>query len=388
MTGPAALGRPDVVLLAATTNKLLKPFEAVVLLLQATNLVMSAVNDRYRPGAIWIVVVLGIVHLALAVLVLYQRGPLTRGHAWTFTWIAMIFVVQLALAHLLAPGDFASYGNGVPLGNYALIPLTVFAFYPWGGFRSSRQRWAIECGLVVAVALHPLLIIGLLRRWDLTTMHLRSVALYAVWAVVWFLVGKGIAWLCRIAVQVEKEALTRSYEAALGDFHSHVESAARRIDSGQDPREVGRELRETTYQRRRQLLLQEHNAGAVDIVKNAVRLHGDQLTLLSSPEMGALTIPREQAIVLEQGLADLLKNVVDHGGGAVDLKFALHGATMVFDVTDRGPGLAPGTFADPASNMQRLRASLVALGGDLVLREPGPEGGAALRLTLPLRADR
>ncbi|CCH31941.1 ATP-binding protein [Actinosynnema sp. NPDC047251] len=383
-TAPFVPRPPDVELLAATTNKLIKPFEAVVLLLQATNLVMSAVNDRYRDGALPVVLALGLLHLVLAVLVVYRRGPLTRGHAWTFVRIAMIFVVQLLLAHLLAPGDFAAYGNGVPMGNYALIPLTVFAFYPWDGFRNPLRRRVIECGLVVTIVLHPLLIIGLSHHWEFTGAHVRSVVQYAVWAVVWFLTGKGIAWLCRIAVRVETEALTRSYEVALGDFHSHVESAARRIDAGHDPRQVGRELRETTYTRRRQLLLQEHNVGAVDIVKNAVRLHGDRLTLLSSPRLGALTIPRDRAIVLEQGLADLLKNVVDHGGGAVALDFALEGDTMVFDVRDNGPGLTPETFAEPDSGVQRLRRRLLELGGDLLLRDRA--AGTAIRLTLPLRA--
>ncbi|WP_197287993.1 ATP-binding protein [Nocardia sp. NRRL S-836] len=379
---------PDVELLAATTSKLIRPFEAVVLLLQATNLVMSAVNDRYRPEVVWVVLVLGLAHFLLAVLVLYRRGPLTRGHAWTFTWIALIFVVQLALAHLLAPGDFAAYGNGVPMGNYALIPLTVFAFYPWGGFRSTAMRWVIEAALVVAISLHPLVIIGLTRHWDFTPAHLRSIAQYAIWAVVWFLTGKGIAWLCRIAVRVEKDAMARSYEVTLGDFHSHVEAAARRIDAGHDAREIGRELRETTYQRRRQLLLQEDNVGAVDIVKNAIRLHGDRLRLLSSPSIGALTVPRERAIVLEQGLADLLKNVVDHGGGAVEFEFRLDGDTMVFDLRDRGPGLTPAEFAAPASTMQRLRRRLMVLGGDLS-PVPSPSGtGAALRLALPLRERR
>lgn len=374
----------EVELLATTTSRLIKPFEAVVLLLQATNLVMSALNDRYREGAVPVVVVLGVLHLLLAVFVVYRRGPLTRGHAWTAVWIAWIFVVQLGLVHLLAPGDFAAYGNGVPMGNYALIPLAVFAFYPWDGFRNPWRRRAIEGALIVAIALHPLLVVGLMRHWDVTAAHLRSVAQYGVWAVVWFLVGKGISWLCRIAVQVETEALTRSYDAALGDLHSHAESAARRIGTGEDPREVGRDLRATIYARRSQLLLQDRTVGAADIVKNALRPQGDRLTLLSVPAFGALTVPRDRAIVLEQGLADLVKNVADHGGGRVELDFTLDGDTMVLDLRDHGPGIAPEVFADPSSTMQRLRARLLKLGGDLTLRDAG--SGTAIRLTLPLRS--
>lgn len=372
-------------LLAKTTYKLIRPFEAVALLLQATNLFASAVNDRYRGFGVPVVLGLGVAHLAAAGWALRHRGPLTRGRSWTAAWIAMIFVVQMLLAHLLAPGDFAAYGVGVPMGNYALIPLAVFAFYPWGGFRDVMRRRLIECGLIVAIVLHPLLIVGLMNRWDLTGEHVRSVVQYGVWALVWFLVGKGVAWLCRIAVDVETKALSESYETALGDLHTHVDNAARKIEAGYDAREVARTLRELTATRRRQLLMGEENVGAVDIFKNAVRAQGDRLTLRSSPNLGGLTIPREQAILLDQGLADLLKNAADYGGGDVELGFTLEGSTMTLDVRDFGPGLAQQKFDDPSSNLQHLRARLLERGGDLQLRSPGLGGGTAVRLTLPIR---
>ncbi len=379
----------NIKLLEQTTYKLIRPFEAVALLLQATNLFASAVNDRYRSFGVPVILALGVVHLAFAGWVLYHRGPLTRGRAWTAAWIAMIFVVQMGLAHLLAPGDFAAYGVGVPMGNYALIPLAVFAFYPWGGFRDARRRRLTEGGLILAIVLHPLLIVGLMHRWDLTGAHVRSVVQYGVWALVWFLVGKGIAWLCRIAVKVETEAQSESYETALGDLHTHVDNAAKKIEAGHDPREVARQLRELTSTRRTQLLMgKEENVGAVDIFKNAVRAHGDRLTLRSSPNLGGLTVPREHAILLDQGLADLLKNAVDHGGGVVELGFILEGATMTLDVRDFGPGLDQERFDDPGSNLQRLRARLRQQGGDLQLRPPEAGGGAAVRLTLPLRPRR
>lgn len=376
---------PSVELLATTTYKLIRPFEAMALLLQATNLFASAVNDRYRPIGLPVVLALGVVHLALAGLVLRHRGPLTRGRTWTAGWIAMIFVVQMLLAHLLAPGDFAASGVGVPMGNYALIPLAVFAFYPWRGFRDVGRRRLIEAGLITAIVLHPLLIVGLMHRWQLTGAHVRSVALYAGWAFVWFLVGKGIAWLCRISVQVETEALSASYTTALGDLHTYVERAADQIEAGYEAREVAQRLRQLTATRRRQLLLQDDNVGAVDIFKNAVRAHGDRLRLLSGPALGGLTVPREYAILLDQALADLLKNVVMHGGGSVEMDLVVADSTMTLDVRDHGPGLEPSQFDAPGSSLQRLRTRLVERGGDLHLRPAPPGGGAAVRLTLPLQ---
>jgi signal transduction histidine kinase len=379
---------PSVALLATTTYKLIRPFEAMALLLQATNLFASAINDRYRSFGMPVVLTLGVVHLALAGLVLRHRGPLTRGRTWAAAWIAMIFVVQMLLAHLLAPGDFAASGVGVPMGNYALIPLAVFAFYPWGEFRDVWRRRLIEAGLIVAIVLHPLLILGLMHRWQLTGMHVRSVVLYAGWALVWFLVGKGMAWLCRIAVQVETEALSASYATALSDLHTHVERAAEQIEDGYDAREVAQRLRLLTATRRRQLLLQEENVGAVDIFKNAIRAHGDRLRLLSGPTLGGLTVPREHAILLDQALADLLKNVVVHGGGSVEVGFAVAESTMTLDVRDYGPGVELGRFGTPGSSLEQLCTRVRQRGGELRLLPSPPGGGAAVRLTLPLQPRR
>ncbi|WP_306210611.1 sensor histidine kinase [Actinoplanes sp. RD1] len=384
---PSTRSAPSLELLASTTYKLIRPFEAVALLLQATNLFASAINDRYAPGGVPVVLALGVVHLVLAGVVLRHRGPLTRGRAWVAAWIATIFVVQILLAHLLAPGDFAAYGVGVPMGNYALIPLAVLAFYPWSGFRDARRRRLIEAGLIVAVVLHPLLILGLMHRWQLTTAHLRSVALYGGWALVWFLVGKGMARLCRIAVQVETDALSASYAAALGDLHTHAERAASQIAAGHDARTVARDLQSVITARRRQLLLQDEYVGAADLVKNAIRAHGDRLRLLSAPALGGLTIPRRHAVLLDQGLADLLKNVVVHGGGSVEVDFVVAGSMMTLEVRDHGPGLGPGVFAT-GSSLQRLRRRLAEAGGDLQLLPAPPGGGAAVRLELPLRPRR
>jgi signal transduction histidine kinase len=262
----------------------------------------------------------------------------------------------------------------------------VVAFYPWSGFRSTRRRMLIEFGLVAAAASQPLLIIGVMNRWILTSEHLLSILQYTMWAIVWFVVGKGIAWLCREAVSVEKEALAASYEAALGALHTHVDSAIRKIEAGHDLRAVMRQLRELISKRRGQLLMTEQNAGAVNIIQNAVSAYGGQLILASASNVGPLTIPREHAVLFEQAVADLLKNVVDHGSGTVALDFRLVGDMMTLDVRDYGPGLPPGKFAVPGSSTHRLRARLHRHGGDLELLPADPaQQGAMVRLTLPLR---
>jgi hypothetical protein len=379
---------PSGELLTRTTNNLIKPFEAVVLLLQAATLFTSVVNDRYRMFGAQIVIAVGIAHLGFAAFTLRRQGLLTSGHSWTAAWIALIFVVQMLLAHLVAPGDFAAYGVGIPAQGYALSPLAIFAFYPWGDFRNASQRRLIECCLILTIILHPLLLIGLMNQWKFTSLHVRSILQYGVWALVWFLVGKGIAWLCRIAVKAETGALSDSYQTALADIHTHLEIAARQIEAGYDPKEIAQRMRQVTYARRRQLLMEDDNVSAVDIFTNAIRMYGNDLTMAPLPFLGGLTIPREHAILLEQGLADLLKNVVDHGGGFAELGFTARDGMMTLDVRDSGPGLDQTRFAAPGSTLQRLRSRLLDRGGDIELCAPGSGGGAAIRLTLPLRPQR
>ncbi|MFF5084028.1 hypothetical protein ACFY36_43835 [Actinoplanes sp. NPDC000266] len=381
-----AMPPPGAELLAKTTYRLIRPFEAMALLLQATNLFASPLNDRYRPFGVPVVLGLAVVHLILAGLVLRHRGPLTRGRAWAAAWIASIFTVQMLLAHLLAPGDFAAYGVGVPMGNYALIPLAVFAFYPWGGFRNATRRRLTEGILIIAVVLHPLFIVGVMNRWHFTDDHVRSIVQYAGWALVWFMVGKGMAWLCRIAVRAVTEALSESYDAAVGDLHTHVEIAADKIAAGHDVQSIAIDLRQLITARRRQLLLRDANVSAASLFTNAIRSYGDRLTVGSVSRIGALTIPAEHAILLEQGLADLLKNVVQHGGGAAHVGFTLEDELMILDVRDSGPGLERREFAVAGTSLHRLRSRLRERGGNLVLLTG--ESGAAVRLTLPLRTQR
>lgn len=374
---------PGVELLAHTTHKLIRPFEAIALMVQATTLAMSAVGDHYRAPGIPVLIGLTVLHVALAILVVRNRGPLTRGHAWPAAWVAAMFVVQLLVAHLLVPGDFGTYT--VAAGNYLLIPLVVLSFYPWQGIGRPWSRWLLDAGLVGAVIFHPFLIVGVMRHWELSEQNARSIVQYAAWAVVWYLVGKGVARVCRIAVKAESEALVRSYEAALGDFHIYVEEAATGIAVGRDLGEVAQQLRDITYIRRRQLLMEDSHIGAVDLFKNAIRLFGDRLRPLSLPRLGALTLPREPAMVLERGLVALLKNVADHGGGDVTIDFTIEEGNMILDVQDCGPGLSREQFEDPATTMRRLRSDTRQLGGDLILLEPHG-GGTTIRMVLPVYA--
>jgi signal transduction histidine kinase len=368
----------------STTYKLIRPIEVVALLLLSTNIATSLLNDRYRHPQRAVMIGLLVVHLALAAFCLRQRGPLTRGGEWPAVWLAAMVVMPLVVADSVAPGDYGSAGVGVQMGGYAMIALSVFVFHPWlGTLRHGGARWAVEAALVAVVALEPWFILLRMYHGQVLLVQLKSVAVHAIWTVVWYAVGHGIRALCRIAVVAESKALVRSYDEALDGFHTHVETAYLRLRAGHDMRDVANELNQVIYERRRLLLMESERVSLAAIFKNATRLFGDALDVTyDSP--GPLTAHRDAAIVLEQGLKDLLKNVVAHGGGRAEVTLVVEDRVAVLTVRDFGPGfdaIGPGT-----ENLDLLRRRARDIGGDLV-KVPS-EVGAVLRLRIPLNPGR
>jgi signal transduction histidine kinase len=107
------------------------------------------------------------------------------------------------------------------------------------------------------------------------------------------------------------------------------------------------------------------------------------------------------ATLLARALGNLLENAQHHAGGVERLTLRVEGPKVVFDVTDRGPGLNSEALAhgfDPffrgnhdgqtsSRGALGLGLSLVrriarAHGGDASI-ENRPEGGALVRLWLP-----
>lgn len=369
-----------------TTYKLIRPIEVVALLLQATAIMTSLLNDSYQLPERHVMEALCVLHFGLALLCLRYRGPLTRGALWPAVWVAAILVMPLVLVRLIAPGDFALSGYGVQIGAYQMVGLAAFALHPWWRrVRIPVVRWVVKATLVAAVAVEPLLIVGRMWRWELRSEQLNSVAMFAIWTVAWYFVGEGINALCRIAVALESEALLKSYNEALDGFHTYVEAAYMRLRAGHDLREVASELNRVIYERRRLLLLEAPRVSVAAIFRNATRLFGDELRVTYHGP-GPVTVSPDLAMVLERGLMDLLKNVVAHGGGEAEVLFEVGGEEAALTVRDHGPGFAAEQLEVAAGNLYGLRSSARDLGGDLVMLPS--DGGSALRLTVKLRPGR
>jgi signal transduction histidine kinase len=284
----------------------------------------------------------------------------------------------------VAPGDYGATGVGIQMGGYAMIALAVFTFHPWWRtLRTASVRWTVAVVMVAVVALEPMAILWRMKGGDLSAANVKSLAVHAIWTVVWYAVGQGVNALCRIAVTAESKALVKSYDEALDGFHTHVESAYLRLQAGHDLREVADELNRVIYERRRLLLLQTERVSAAAILKNATRLFGDELDA-SYESPGPLSVDRDSAMLLEQGLKDLLKNVVRHGGGRADISLVVEGHDAVLVVRDHGPGF--DGIGPRADNLRRLRTLAQDVGGDLI-KVPS-DTGAVMRLTVPLNPRR
>ncbi len=108
---------------------------------------------------------------------------------------------------------------------------------------------------------------------------------------------------------------------------------------------------------------------------------------------------RADAGLVARALSNLVRNAVKHASGRVRISLSLEGGHACASVMDDGPGFDPVIAAklgrpfvrDPASTGSGLGLAIVervaALHGGWVEYARAPEGGACVRLCLPLRGD-
>jgi two-component system sensor histidine kinase RegB len=101
---------------------------------------------------------------------------------------------------------------------------------------------------------------------------------------------------------------------------------------------------------------------------------------------------------LKQTIDNLLDNALEASPGWVGLEASLDAGTLLLSVTDRGPGFAPGMLAQLGKPYQSTKGrpggglglflvvNVARTLGGAVTASNRPEGGAEVRLTLPLKA--
>ncbi len=142
--------------------------------------------------------------------------------------------------------------------------------------------------------------------------------------------------------------------------------------------------------------LQRRELDAVELSLRALERAGLDPTLLDA-EVESIDVQADAALVL-QALANMLRNAAEHGEGVAALEVRATDREVTWRVLDDGPGFGTGlasAFDAFARGPQRkARAGSLGLGLALVRRiaeahggaataTDRPEGGAAVRLTIP-----
>ena len=370
-----------------TTQRLVGKLEAVALVVQATGLTTTATIDKLMPGGQQLLYGLAVVHIALAIVVLRVGGPFRWGAGWAGVWLGLVFVMPLIMAHLVAPTQYGSSPACVPLCGYANGPFLIMAFYPWIHPRFTSIRPVLEVTLIVALGVEQFLLVHTLQG-QLTSTNVTSVLSGLLGNTTAFLVGKAVGSMCRRAARAQLEQQHENYEEFFNFLHSHVKGSILAIKkkgvSADSALSQLRYLDEVVTTRRLQMMGFTGNVPLAAIFKEHIRRFEGSVG--RAPQIGALSVDRTAAQLIDRALGDLLSNAVHHGS-RVDIDFTRHDGLLRLQVSDDGPGLPDDVLDDPSTSLFRLRRDARSVGGDLTAQQAA-QPGACLVFSVPIRIPR
>jgi len=375
----------DEELARSTTRKLVATLESVALLVQAGSIALTATVDRVTTNGQLFLYALAFVHLLAAFGAHKTSGPFTRGGPWLALWLGAALLMPLVMAHLVGAQEYGASPACVQLCGYPVAPLTIIAFYPWWSLRRAHLRPAIELGILAVFVLEPLLLVLYLHEnpgWA----NYSGVGATALTLIIAFIIGKAVGRMCAVAAEGQVRLQNESYQTLFNWLHSEVKDRLvlmrQSIDLPDDLREYVDQLEDIVMRGRGRMLLAPERVPLAELFSEQMRIFGKRLRL-HAPNIGALTVRRAVAILLDQALADLLTNAVQHGADPVEVGFEVNNGIAQLDIIDKGSGFPASVLDRATTSLHRLRCTARDLGGDLhhLVR---PEGGAHLRLTVPL----
>ncbi len=124
-----------------------------------------------------------------------------------------------------------------------------------------------------------------------------------------------------------------------------------------------------------------------EVAQRAVREHERRVDHDIALRVGDL--PADAPVVAKIGLyrvlQEALSNASRHAGGAgIEVELSPLDGAVCLEVRDRGPGFDAGAVRPEALGIAGMRERAELLGGTFAIN-PRPDGGTAVRLTLPLR---
>lgn len=378
---------PESELERSTIQRILGKQEWFVMSWQALVCAVSWALDDYRPG--WpqlLIMCATVMHIIAVPVVSRIGGPFANGPPWIFLSLAWVILFPCGMLLLVEPAGSSHQLVGIPMGNYAVSTLTVFAFYPWWRDVKTRALWIAEIVYVaVAVTLPGAVIV--IAQTGPTFSGFQSAATVVVFNIAGYYLGRTIRELCRVAAQLQVEVQQQNYEEFFNFLHSHVKAgiAAIREELGKPAamNEKLGELQQTISDRRIEFLLKRNRVPLALVFSERIRTFTDILRISETPQLGPLTVPREVGILANRALGDLLKNAALHGGKTVALSAEVKPHQLKIEIRDDGPGLNAFVLENETCSLALLRGAARALGGDLTA--PPIADGTLFRLTIPLQ---
>lgn len=374
-----------------TTRSLVGKLESVAFLVQAGYLITTASVDKVTlTGQVLLYGIAGL-HLLLAAFTRWKGGPFAHAGPWLVWWLGGVVVMPLVMAHLVA-GDYATSPPCVQLCGYPGPPLVILAFYPWAIYRTLYARLTVEIGFLSIAVFEPVLLMLALQPEPASNNYL-SVTLFGLGCVLAVVVGKALSLMCRNAaraqVGLQEASFSRFFLLLHSDFKNQTTLMRSDLAHGENSRIAERidKLDYVITEGRLQMLLVPEHVPLAELLSERIRNFEGRLDIKSIPKVGAITVPRAVAVLVDQALSDLLTNALKYGATTVDISFEIAEAIATMVVSDNGPGLDPSVLDVDGKSLARLRRDARDLGGDVTI-QPSPSGGAQVSLSVPLHTKR
>jgi hypothetical protein len=380
-----------------TARELVGAFEWTLLVYQVGCIAGSLVFDSYDDRGRLIVAAVAVVHLLLIPVYLRGGGPFRRG-GW---WIAATYLTGLVVPTVVIlmiepyPSGASRIGAdliGVPLFTYSAGFWVLLAAYPWLPRTNRVPRPVYELLLLLTMFLYVLGVVYWANGRQLTWLNAGSVGVTFAWSLLAYALGKGLSRMCAVAADRETRAQRQTYMEFFDFLHSHVEAsvAAVRMEIERRPacaKVKLDELERTVSDYRVRLLLSGERVPLATLLSEGMRTFAGLLTIVESPRVGALTAPRQVAILVSRAIGDLMKNAAMHGASSVGVTCTRDDRVMTISVADDGPGFSADILDDESRSLFRLRQSMRLIGGDLTKSDGLGGQGSTLQFSVPMEVN-